>query len=360
MKSIKKNTKLSINISKEDDDNNFLYCWDKFGDRPNKIKMYNSYSKKDFNEVIDKYTIEKSFSSEVVPADEFNIINDVYFIKVSETIYISYILLDRESDSSFIHEISFYFKSYQDDSELVDKISNELSDCQIDFDDDDESGCKLNTIYIAPTGLEVEPISRINLDDNIELYYNEKTIKSIDKLCKTIKKSDKGLSIIYGERGTGKTSIISHISEKVDRIVIYIPNSLLEATLNNSEFRSFLKKYHKPIIVIDDCEMIFNELFTKSNIYVNNLLQMVEGLLSDSIQVNIITIFNVDDDAEIDHALLDSNSLLDVIEFEYLSKEESNDLSKHLNHSKKYKNKTKLVDIIKKTNSKEYKKIGLQ
>jgi hypothetical protein len=360
MKSVKKNTKLSINISKEDNDNNFLYCWDKFGDRPNKIKMYNSYSKNDFNEVIDKYTIEKSFSSEVVPADEFNIINDIYFIKVSETIYISYILLDRESDSSFIHEISFYFKSYQDDSELVDKISNELSDCQIDFDDDDESGCKLNTIYIAPTGLEVEPISRINLDDNIELYYNEKTIKSIDKLCKTIKKSDKGLSIIYGERGTGKTSIISHISEKVDRIVIYIPNSLLEATLNNSEFRSFLKKYHKPIIVIDDCEMIFNELFTKSNIYVNNLLQMVEGLLSDSIQVNIITIFNVDDDAEIDHALLDSNSLLDVIEFEYLSKEESNDLSKHLNHSKKYKNKTKLVDIIKKTNSKEYKKIGLQ
>jgi len=269
-------------------------------------------------------------------------------------------LLDRESDSSFIHEISFYFKSYQDDSELVDEISNTLSDCQVDFDDEEESGCKLNTIYIAPTGLEVEPISRINLDDNTELYYNEKTMKSVNKLCKTIKKSDKGLSILYGERGTGKTSIISYISDRIDRIVIYIPNSLLEATLNNSDFRSFLKKYHKPIIVIDDCEMIFNELFTKSNIYVNNLLQMVEGLLSDSIQVNIITIFNVDDETEIDHALLDSNSLLDVIEFEYLSEEESNDLSKHLNHSKKYKNKAKLVDIIKKTNSKEYKKIGLQ
>lgn len=273
MKSIKKSTKLSINITKEDDDNNFLYCWNKFGDRPNKIKMYNSYSKNDFNDIIDKYTIEKSFSSEIIPADEFNIINDIYFIKVSETIYISYILLDRESDSSFIHEISFYFKSYLDDSELVDEISNVLSSCQIDFDDDDEPGSKLNTIYIAPTGLEIEPISRINLDENTELYYNEKTLKSINKLYKTIKKSDKGLSILYGERGTGKTSIISYITDKIDRIVIYIPNSLLEATLNNSEFRSFLKKFHKPIIVIDDCEMIFNELFTKSNIYVNNLLQ---------------------------------------------------------------------------------------
>jgi hypothetical protein len=359
MKSIKKNTKLSINISKEGDDNNFLFCWNKFGDRPNKIKIYQSYSKNHFNEVIDKYTVEKSFSSEVIPADEFDIINDVYFIKVSETIYISYILLDRESDSSFIHEISFYFKSYQDDSQLVDEITNELINCQVDFEDDDETCSKLNTIYITPTGLEIEAISRVNLDDSTELFFNEKTLKSVNKLCKTIKKSDKGLTILYGERGTGKTSVVSYITDKVDRMVIYIPNSLLEATLNNSEFRSFLRKFHRPIIVIDDCEMIFNELFTKSNIYVNNLLQMVEGLLSDSMKVNFITIFNVEDESEIDHALLECNSLIDVIEFEYLNEEESNELSKHLGHSKKYKNKTKLIDIIRKTNSKEYKKIGL-
>ena len=360
MKSEKNLSKISINISKEDDDNNFLYCWDKFGDRPNKIKIYQNYSKNDFNEVIDKYTIEKSFSSEVIPADEFDIINDVYFIKVSESIYISYILLDRESDSSFIHEISFYFKSYQDDSKLVDEITNELINCQIDFEDDDDNVSKLNTIYIAQTGLEIEPISKIKLDDNIELFYNEETLKSINKLCKTIKKSNKGLSIFYGPRGTGKTSVISYIADKLDRIVIYIPNSLLEATINNSDFRNFLRKYHRPIIVIDDAEMIFNEMFSKSNIYVNNLLQMVEGLLSDSIQVNIITIFNVEDEEEVDHTLLECNSLLDSIEFQFLDEEESNDLSKHLNNNKKYKNKNRLIDIIKKTNTKEYKKIGLK
>ncbi len=357
MKIKNNNTKLSININKEDNDNNFLHCWNVFGDRPNKIKIYQSYSKNDFNEVIDKYTLEKSFSSEVIPADEFDIINDVYFIKVSETIYISYVLLDRESDSSFIHEISFYFKSYQDDAVLVDEITNTLANCQVNFEDDDET-CKLNTIYITPTGLEIEPVST-ELNENIELYFNEKTLKSVNKLCKSIKKSNKGLSILYGERGTGKTSIVNYITDKVDRIVIYIPNILLETTLNNPEFRNFLKKFHRPIIVIDDCEMIFNELFTKSNIYVNNLLQLVEGLISDSIQVNIITIFNVDDENEIDHALLECNSLIDVIKFDYLNKEESNILSKHLTHNKKYKNKTKLIDIIRNNNTKEYKKIGL-
>jgi hypothetical protein len=87
---------------------------------------------------------------------------------------------------------------------------------------------------------------------------------------------------------------------------------------------------------------------------------MVEGLLSDSIQVNVITIFNVEDEVEIDHALLECNSLIDVIEFKYLNEEESTELSKHLGHKKKYKNKTKLIDIIRNTYSKEYKKIGLK
>lgn len=359
MKTNTNNTKISININNDSDDNHFLYCWEKFNDKPNKIKIYQNYSKNEFNEVIDRYTLDKKISSEVIPADEIDIINDVYFIKVSETFFISYILLDRESESSFIHEINFYFKSYQNDSILVDEITNALIDCQIDFEDEEDKINRLNTLYITPNGLEIEPI-KLDLDENVDLFFNEKTLKSINKLCKLIKKSDKGLSILYGERGTGKTSIINYITDKVDRVVIYIPNNLLESTLNNPDFTSFLKKFHKPIIVIDDCEMIFNELFTKSNIYVNNLLQMVEGLLSNSIKVNIITIFNVEDLDEIDHALLECNSLIDTIQFEYLDKEESNDLNKHLGHNKKYKNKTKLIDIIKKNNSKEHKKIGLQ
>jgi Tfp pilus assembly pilus retraction ATPase PilT len=49
------------------------------------------------------------------------------------------------------------------------------------------------------------------VDDNVELYYNQKTLKNINKLVKSIKKSDKGLSILYGQRGTGKTNTISYM-----------------------------------------------------------------------------------------------------------------------------------------------------
>lgn len=356
---IKKNITLKLNISKEDtNSNNFLYCWEKFGDRPNKITIYSSFAKDGFNSIVSQYSEYKNSTIDLIPAEDFDIINDKSIVKINDNIYLSYQILDRESENSFIHEVIFLYKSEKDLAK-VNEITDELGKYNIELEEG-EDDYKLNTIFISQNGIEVEPIDKLELDDSIELFYNENTFKSINKLTKTLKKSNKGLTILYGERGLGKTNIINYICDKLDRMVIYIPNNMIELTLNSPEFRTFLRKYPKSIVVLDDCEMIFNELFSKSNIYVNNILQMVDGLLSDTIELNIITIFNVDNEDEIDHVLLECNSLIDVIEFEFLNQEESNDLAKHLNSKKKYKNKNKLVDIIKNNNtSKSYKKIGL-
>lgn len=356
---IKKNNSLKLNISKEDANiNDLLYCWEKFGDRPNKITIYSSFAKDGFNTIISEYNEYKNSNIELIPADEFDIINDKSIVKISDNIYISYHILDRESENSFIHEVIFLYKS-EKDLEKINEITEKLGKYNIELEEGEDC-YKLNTVFISQNGLEIEPIEKIELDETIELFYNETTFNSINKLNKTLKKSNKGLTILYGERGTGKTSIINYICDKLDRMVIYIPNNMLDVTINSPEFRTFLRKYPKPIIILDDCEMIFNELYSKSNIYVNNILQMVDGLLADSIELNIIAIFNVDDENEIDHVLLECNSLIDVIEFDSLNQEESNDLAKHLGSKKKYKNKNKLVDIIKNNNNvKSYKKIGL-
>jgi hypothetical protein len=133
---------------------------------------------------------------------------------------------------------------------------------------------------------------------------------------------------------------------------------MIEHTINNPEFRKFLKRYNKPVIIIDDCEMLFHEYFTKSNMFANNLLQMVDGFLSDSMEVNIIAIFNVEDEDEIDHSLLESNNLIRVIDFEYLSPIESVELSEYLGNNKQYKNKTTVLDIIRNKKPKERKEFG--
>jgi hypothetical protein len=360
---LKKNTNittpvLNLNINKDDSElNDFLYCWEQFTTRPNKIVIHNTYSTKDFNDVLSNYIEERNSFTEFLPTEDDFVINDKMFVKIEDKkIYCSYIVIDRTHENSIINEITFFYAD-ETNFDRIQKIIEELNECIIDFCEDETN--KLNTVTIGLNGLEIEPVDPLDIDmDNFDMFYSKKTYKEIEKLVKDIKKSTSGLSILYGERGNGKTSVINYIASKLDRIVIFIPNNMIEHTISNPDFRRFLKRYSKPVIIIDDCEMLLNDAFSRSNMFVNNLMQMVDGFLSDSIEANILTIFNVEDENEIDHSLLDCNNLLRVIEFPELSSEESTDLSSHIGLNKKYKNKMRVLDIIRNNKPRESHEMG--
>ena len=345
---------LNLNITKDDYNlNDFIYCWDKFGSRPNRVIIHNTYSSKLFNKVMSGYILDKNVFTEIIPDSEEVIINDKMLAKLDDRCYISYVVADRNMDNSFIDSITFYYEgTYSGIQEIVE----ELNECILDYCEDDSN--KLNTIGISANGLEIEPINMKEDNDNMDLFYSAPTFKRVDKAIKGIKKADKGLTILHGERGTGKTSIINYIASKLDRIVIFIPSNMIEHTINNPEFRKFIKKYEKPILVLDDCEIFFSDLYSRSTPFTNNILQMVDGFLSDTMNVNIVAILNIEDEDEIDPSLLECNNLIEVVEFELLSEEEANELAKHLGSSKKYKSGSKVIDIIKKRNNLESIDIG--
>lgn len=350
----KNNITFSLNINKDDSNlNDFLYCWQQFDKRPNKITIHSTYSTRLFQSFIKEKIKEKNTFTEIIPDEIDLIINDKILAKLTNDIYLSYIIIDKELDSSIVSDIVFYHKS-DNNLEQIQEIIDGLNKCLVDFCE--EESYNLNTITLGQNGLEIEPITTEFDTDNFDMYYHSKTSKLLNKTIKKIKKNEKGLVILSGERGTGKTSTIHYIAENLDRIVIFIPNNLIDHTINNPDFRKFLKKHHKPIIVIDDCEMIFNEYFTKSNMIVNNLLQIVDGFIYND--VTVVAIFNVDDVTEIDHSLIESNNLIEIVEFDYLEAEEATELSSIIKTTKKYKGKTKLIDIIKKKNQSNKKQIG--
>ncbi len=352
------NSRINLNINKDDSNlNDFLSCWDIFDSRPNKISIHTTYSTKLFLDLMDEKFVDKNTFTEIIPTDDEFVINDKVFNKISDGIYISFIIIDRNLDNSIVSEIVFYYKSEKEFKE-VQKIVEELNSCLVDFCEN-ESYNNLNTLQITNGTLEIEPLE-INEDkiEAVELFYNQKTIKSVNKLVKKLKTNDKGLSIFYGEKGTGKTSILHYLSTKVDKILIYIPINLIETTITDPSFRKFLRKYQKPIIVIDDCENIFNDILQRTNSISSNLIQMVDGLLSEYFPVNVICIFNEKQSSDIDESLYESNNFIEDIEFNYLSPEESEELSNYLGFNKKYKNKNKLSDIIKKRTTDSHKTIG--
>lgn len=357
MKNKINSSNLNLNINKDESNlNDFLYCWSQFDSRPNKIDIRNSYSTKSFNELFSNLVVEKNYSTEIIPSDDIFIINDKILIKINDDIYCSYTLIDRLHENSIISEITFYYKT-EDNQTYIHELIEKLNDCMISFEENEYN--MVNTISLNSNNIDLEPVDSSIDVDNFDIYYSKNTFKKVKKAIKEVKKSNKGLTILYGERGLGKTSLIKYIASKVDRIVIYIPNNLIEHTINNPEFRKILKRHIKPIIIIDDCEVIFSEYYSKSNLTTTNLLQIVDGFLSDSLEANIFTIFNVKNENEIDNSLLESNNLIDSIEFEYLSADEAQELSDHLTHDKKIKTSCRVVDVVKKNKIKNKNHFGL-
>lgn len=341
---------MNLNINKDDSNiNDFLYCWDVFKKRPNRIVLHNTYSSNVFIEKIKSK--DENLFTEIIPSDESYIINDKVFCKINDNIYLSYVVIDKLQENSIISETIFFYKDSSDLSE-IESIINNIEEAAIDFEENDSN--KLNTITVSNGVLDIEPIEKKQLE-SIEMFYNNKTFKNVNKLIKKINNSEKSINILYGEKGTGKTTIINYLSSKLDRITIYIPNNLIELTINNHEFLKFLRRYHKPIIVIDDCELLFNDAFSSSSLLSNSITQMVDGL--NGLDVTFIMIYNSSID-DIDDNILTSNSLINIVEFNLLDAEEANELSNLLDFKYQYENKIKLVDIIRNRKKSTNIKIG--
>jgi hypothetical protein len=348
---------LNININRDDQNqNDYLFIWQKIQSRPSRIALYNTYSTEEFLQVINLDGQEKNIFTEIIPNTDDYLINERALIKISETIYISYVCIDKTSENSIIDEVVFFYKD-ENDISIIDDVINKLNTSIVDFSE--EEGNKVNTIQLNQNSLDLESIDLSEMDEDIELYYNSATFKKLNSTIKKIKKSNKGLSIFYGERGTGKTTIINYLSSKIDKIILFIPSNMIEHTINNPDFRKFLNKLPKSLIIIDDCELILNQFYNRSNITTNNLLQLVDGVLSDMIGTNIIAIFNVDDPNEIDFNLRDCNSLIDEVQFVKLNNNESSELSKKIGHNKKYKTDQRLIDVLKNNKINTQTELGL-
>lgn len=344
---------LKLNMNSDDSNNNdFLISWSKFESRPNQLIIHNSYSSKEFNEITKCNVLNTT--SELIPSDEFYLINDRVLSEIKDNILVSYVILDKNSDNSIITDITFFYKESNDLVDIYNIIDN-LEEYSIDDIEYSEEKNGLGIISIKENTLN---ISKIELDNNIDinLYYSKETAKNINKFLKKIKKTKKGISVFYGDRGTGKTSIIKKISSELNKNVFFIPNNLIDQTILNPEFINFLTKYKDCVLVIDDFEIIIDN-FNRYNSAINSINQITESLLSELVDVNIILIFNTDNISEIPE-ITESNNLIDIIKFNYLNPEESNNLANILGRVGKYKNNSKVLDIIKGVNLTSKKRLG--
>jgi ATP-dependent 26S proteasome regulatory subunit len=170
-----------------------------------------------------------------------------------------------------------------------------------------------------------------HVDIDIASHYGEGFVpvhlKIVEKLNE---EKGKGLVLLHGLPGTGKTNYIRHLCGMLNKEVIFLPPFMAES-IAGPDFITFLIEHTKSILVIEDAEKVVldREGDGSSRQSVANLLNLTDGILSDCLSIQIIATFNTSRD-RIDKALLRKGRLIAEWKFDALSVEDSNNLFKSM------------------------------
>lgn len=171
---------------------------------------------------------------------------------------------------------------------------------------------------IFTTWYDYQPI-KIDITQN----YNDDFVPVYKKLCSIVEEEDKpGLVLLYGEPGTGKSTILkSLISKYPDKDFVFIDDQLLVHASPEKLLTYFLNSQNT-IFILEDCEKALKSREDSYNPIMPTLLNLTDGIIADVLGIKIICTFNTSL-SKIDKALLRKGRLSLKYEFKKLSSEKA-------------------------------------
>ncbi|GAB3976715.1 hypothetical protein GCM10028806_36860 [Spirosoma terrae] len=204
-------------------------------------------------------------------------------------------------------------------------------------------------IYLIQSGLgglHTERVDIVPPDINLELHYNDDFLPVHDRLVSLLAQpKSKGLILLHGEPGTGKTTYIKHLSSLVKKDMLILPPYMTNY-LTSPEIIPFLLDNKDSVLIIEDAERILQarEAGGDTN-SVSNILNLTDGLLADCMHIQVIATFNASKHL-LDKALLRKGRLMVDYAFGKLAPPKANELLTHLGMDYRTKEPMTLADIF--------------
>lgn len=188
---------------------------------------------------------------------------------------------------------------------------------------------EINLVVQTRSGAELRSmdIRRTRLD--IDLFY-EDDFKAVDETIRTRlnQKNDKGIVLLHGLPGTGKTTYLRYLVGRLKKRVLFLSPSVAEYLMEPS-FVQLLISHPNTVLIIEDAENILMDRRYGSGSAVSNLLNISDGLLADFLNVQLICTFN-NALTMVDQALTRQGRLIARYEFGRLSVAKAQRLATHL------------------------------
>lgn len=178
------------------------------------------------------------------------------------------------------------------------------------------------TLQIVGTGqnarLQFCPTKIKNPKIDISLNYNDDFQEYDNHLREILTNENKGIAILHGVPGSGKTYYLRHLLNEVNKKMLFIPPSMVHH-ITEPSFMKILKKHKKAVLIIEDADNVLKKRTVNSTEnHVSNLLNLSDGLLSDTMELQIVCTFN-NDLSTIDEAFLRKGRLILEYKFEELT-----------------------------------------
>ncbi len=203
---------------------------------------------------------------------------------------------------------------------------------------------RIQVLRLAFNDLEFSPLPIKIPTLDLATHYNDDLLPAHETILRRLQQpEEKGIVILHGPPGTGKTSYIRHLCGLTDKPKLFIPPNLA-ARIADPEFINLLHDNTNSILLIEDAEELLSKRDGPGGNAVSNLLNLSDGLLSDGFHIQIICTFNAEL-ARIDKALLRKGRLIASYRFEPLAQEKAQALATALGQTEPVTEATSLADL---------------
>jgi len=222
--------------------------------------------------------------------------------------------------------IEVYYDNYSQVEPLIKKI------WEITYEEIKRDKANLYAIKQTMSGFELTPQVIKKNDVDVNSNYND-DFADADKVIRDFisKENEHGIIILNGAMGTGKTHYIRHLINTNPDTTFILGTKNIAEQIAEPSFIEFLSQNQNTVLILEDCENIVRKRSMNEGSAITNLLNVGDGLLSDSLKIKIIVTFNTDL-KNIDTALQRKGRLRYQYTFDNLCKEKSIALLKKLGY----------------------------
>jgi ATPase family associated with various cellular activities (AAA) len=274
-------------------------------------KANNWFSEKYSNEIKDLY-FDKRYINKGSKKAEY----DDFFYFLYEDLIVNF-----DTDQSYVR---FLFRKT-----ALEKVENVVNGIQKFRQKKEKKNPQITLLVKNSNGIGTKTLKiskpKLNITDN----YNDDFKEVHQIILKRLqRKNDRGLILLHGKPGTGKTSYIRYLVSILKKDVIFLPPNMAGA-ITNPDLISVLIDNPNSVFVIEDAENIVFDREKDGHSPVSALLNISDGLLSDCLNIQIICSFNTDL-SKVDNALMRKGRLIAKYEFKELEIHKAQKLSDKL------------------------------